>query len=375
MAVGETGTDDGCDARARLLFGDERLDRVPKSVASRARAAVFLANEARAESWPRCARMARSTSSCVSPGSRRQSQTTSHTAVTFRAFDASTIVGAIVVASIGSTVAARTWSRPRSRSRASAGDGTSPRTVVKNLSVSGRRRAWFKRSQLLDEPRRLDERVVGDRRHGSVPAGVDPNRNGGSCLAGGAPVTARPSTSTRSPPPSLMQKSAAPRPDAPDRPGQAVVLADLLVGTRGEENVAGRLEALARERRESDRARRHLALHVERSATPHVAVEHLAAPRIDAPFAGIRDDRVGVGRSRRVGPSSRPAAARPGWRGLEPWRSAALDAGGLEVVAQELGGLRLVPGRLTVSRRSRPLRSSVASSRSEIVTTRGAYSA
>jgi hypothetical protein len=59
--------------------------------------------------------------------------------MTFRVFDASIIVGAIVVASIGSTDAAKTLSSSRKRVRAASGEGTSPNTVVKNLTVSGSR--------------------------------------------------------------------------------------------------------------------------------------------------------------------------------------------------------------------------------------------
>ena len=59
-------------------------------------------------------------------------------------------------------------------------------------------------------------------------------------------------------------------------PGQAEPLAHLLVGNRCEHEVARGAKALARERRQRDRARRDLALHVESAATPDLAVPELA---------------------------------------------------------------------------------------------------
>src|SRR5204863_9203625 len=59
-------------------------------------------------------------------------------------------------------------------------------------------------------------------------------------------------------------------------PREAEVVAHFLVGGGGEDQVAGRLEALAGERRDRDRARRDLALHVERAASPDLAVAELA---------------------------------------------------------------------------------------------------
>src|SRR5581483_4226889 len=62
-------------------------------------------------------------------------------------------------------------------------------------------------------------------------------------------------------------------------PREAEVVADLLVGGRSEDQVAGRLEALTRERGDRDRARRDLALHVERAAAPDLVVADLAGER------------------------------------------------------------------------------------------------
>ena len=105
VAVGETGTDDGCDARARPSATNASIAS-QRAVATRARAAVFpRASEARrnpgrgAPGWrarpPPVSRR-------EADGSRRRRRTPPDHV---RAFDASTIVGAIVVKSIGSTVA------------------------------------------------------------------------------------------------------------------------------------------------------------------------------------------------------------------------------------------------------------------------------
>src|SRR5437868_14781782 len=47
------------------------------------------------------------------------------------------------------------------------------------------------------------------------------------------------------------------------QPREAEVVADLLVGRRGEDQVAARLEPLARQRGDRNRIRRDLSLHVE----------------------------------------------------------------------------------------------------------------
>src|SRR6185312_9470770 len=61
-----------------------------------------------------------------------------------------------------------------------------------------------------------------------------------------------------------------------DEPLQAVAGTDLLVGRGDEDQVAGPAPALARQRREGNRAGRHLTLHVEGAAPPDLAVDELA---------------------------------------------------------------------------------------------------
>src|SRR5439155_22120628 len=69
-------------------------------------------------------------------------------------------------------------------------------------------------------------------------------------------------------------------------PRQPDAGADLLVGRRDEDHVACGTEAVARERRERDRGRGDLALHVERAASPYLAVDELAAEGVSVPLRG-----------------------------------------------------------------------------------------
>ena len=63
-------------------------------------------------------------------------------------------------------------------------------------------------------------------------------------------------------------------------PLRAEACADLLVGRGGEDQLAGRLESLSRQRRNRDCLRRDLSLHVERASTPHLAVAKVQLGRI-----------------------------------------------------------------------------------------------
>src|SRR5262245_10580633 len=81
------------------------------------------------------------------------------------------------------------------------------------------------------------------------------------------------------------------QPDEPESP-DAGDTTDLFVGSRDEEEIAGGLEPLADERRERDRIGRNLILHVECSATPDLAVDEVARPRIALPLRRIREHRV-----------------------------------------------------------------------------------
>src|SRR6202043_4146249 len=84
-------------------------------------------------------------------------------------------------------------------------------------------------------------------------------------------------------------------------PGEAEAVAHLLVGGGREDQIAGGLKALARERRDRDRARGDLAFHVERAATPDLVVAHLAREGRNRPFSrvGKNDVRVAEEQQRR----------------------------------------------------------------------------
>ena len=150
-------------------------------------------------------------------------------------------------------------------------------------------------------------------------------------------------------------------------PREAEAVADLLVGRRDEEQVAGRAEALARERRDRDRARRDLALHVERAAPPDLAVAQLARPRIGA---STRPDRRARCRCARAGRDGAAAAAGDPRDEIRPLRhpgvELARDAVRLEVAAQMLGGARLVPGRVDRVEPDQLLQEVVTSSRTSV---------
>ncbi len=181
-------------------------------------------------------------------------------------------------------------------------------------------------AEALDQLRGLDERVVRDRRHRRVaapPANAEHERR--------AHLLGRRREVERLP--GELDPIAGALVDRvlgangvrmlPAEPREPEVDADLLVGGRDEDHVALRLEALARERRHRDRARGHLALHVERAASPDLAVAELAGPRIELPLGRIREHRVRVREEREPRPVAAARDAGDEVRALrEPWRTA-----------------------------------------------------
>ena len=79
-----------------------------------------------------------------------------------------------------------------------------------------------------------------------------------------------------------------------DEPAETVSRTHLLVGDDDEHEIAGERRPLARERGECDRARCDLVLHVERAATPDLAVDEVTRPRVALPFRRIGEHRVRV---------------------------------------------------------------------------------
>ena len=108
-----------------------------------------------------------------------------------------------------------------------------------------------------------------------------------------------------------------------DEPREPEVLADLLVGRGDEDEVAVRPEPLPRQARDRDRARRDLALHVERPAPPDLAVDDARPTTGRAATRPGRRARCRCGRGARASARSRSrGSARRGWRAPAPSRTA-----------------------------------------------------
>ena len=125
-------------------------------------------------------------------------------------------------------------------------------------------------------------------------------------------------------------------------PRRAEARADLLVCSRAEDQIARRLEALARQRRDRNGFRRDLPLHVERAAPPNLAVAQLAAKRVGAPLRRVCEHDVGVGKEEQRGTVAPTWDARDEVRALGDLRvQLAGDARVFEIAAQQLrcGGL------------------------------------
>ena len=80
-----------------------------------------------------------------------------------------------------------------------------------------------------------------------------------------------------------------------DEPAETVSRPHFLVRDDDEHEVACQRHPLTRDRCERDRARRDLVLHVERAATPDLAVDEVSRPRIALPLRRIGEHRVRVG--------------------------------------------------------------------------------
>ncbi len=132
-----------------------------------------------------------------------------------------------------------------------------------------------------------------------------------------------------------------------DEPLEPEARPDLLVGCRDEDQVAFRLEPVACKRGDRDRARGHLPLHVERAATPDLAVAELARPRIGLPFRGVREHGVRMGQKGQPGPAATPRDPGDEVRALRHLRvELTRDAARLEVFAQHLRSPGLVARRI-----------------------------
>ena len=79
-------------------------------------------------------------------------------------------------------------------------------------------------------------------------------------------------------------------------PSDAVGAAGLLVNEADDQEVAvGRTPAAIRQLNPCRHLGCRLRLHVERAATPKLAVDHFATPRVMSPLVGVGEHRVAVG--------------------------------------------------------------------------------
>ena len=206
----------------------------------------------------------------------------------------------------------------------------------------------------LDVPGSLDECVVRDPRHGRVAASsADPHRERGGPLLGRRAQVDRRAAEHETISAALVDRVVTANCVRVrlDEPAEAVAVvpadaAHLLVRHRDEEEVAARSETLALQRGERDRGGGDLALHVERTAPPHLPVHQFARPRIPVPLGGVREHRVRMGKERERG----PAAAREACDDVRAVRlprvQLDLDPVTREVVTEHLRRPDLVPGRV-----------------------------
>ena len=122
---------------------------------------------------------------------------------------------------------------------------------------------------------------------------------------------------------------------------------DLLVGGGDEDHVAGAAPAFARERRERDGGRSHLALHVECAAAPDLVADQLGPERVVLPCGRVGEHDVGMREERERRPVTGAAKPCDEVCTLGHTREElALDPRRLEVVAQQLRRQGLVAGRV-----------------------------
>jgi hypothetical protein len=121
--------------------------------------------------------------------------------------------------------------------------------------------------------------------------------------------------------------------------------------------VAAKIRSPAGSKRgDRDGVRRHLTLHVERAATPDLAVSQLARPRIELPLARVGEDGVRVREqeyARAIASAGQPGDEIRALRhfGVE----LDLDAALTEIGTQQLGRPGLVPGRIDRVEADQPL--------------------
>ena len=253
--------------------------------------------------------------------------------MTFRFCDALTIVGERVSDSSGSTIAAKKLPIASARATASCGEsGASPVTVFRRAVTSGIS-CWSGTCS----PSFVIRGAAFTSALSAMP-GIDawPER---PCTVAELEALAG----------SLVDQVVAPNRVRVGlaQPLGAEARADLLVGGRSEDEIAGGLEAFTGERGHRDCARGDLALHVERAASPDLAVSQLAAERVRRPLRRIRQYHVGVREKQQAGTVASTGQASNEVRAL--WNARvelALGAALLEIHAEQLRGSGFVPRRV-----------------------------
>ena len=261
--------------------------------------------------------------------------------MTFRSVDASTIVGANVGASSGSTSSPASGETERASASASSAGGRSPRSPRGTPRVSGPSRgAGAIRRQPLDERRRLHERVVGDPRHRRVPAAAaHAQQERRAHLLGGRAEVEGAAGDLDAVAAALVDRvvGAARVRMLADEPVEPEAVADLLVGRGDEDEVAAAAHP----------SRARLAIATALAATwpfmssaprPQTNPSRSSPPNGSRSTRPRRPARRRCARAARATARRRPAEPRDEVRALRHLRvQLALDARVLEVGPQQLG--------------------------------------
>ena len=355
VAVGEAGAADGRDAGARLGPLDEALDRVPERRARWASACRPSARSTRARSRPRRAPRG-------SPARRRQGSSRPESCSPRSPRRARGSRSACARPRSSSARACRRGAARRSRRRAGRARGRG-RAPLRPAAPRRGRRAGRPRppgpargsGRVRGEApatsrRRLDERVVGDPRLGGVPAAAAHAQREGRAhlLRRRAEVEGLAAEHDPLAAP-FVERVVGPHRVGVflDEPFEAEAVADLLVGGRNEDQVACGPEALARERGERDRRARRRGPSCRARRGPR------RRRRRDRADQGSRDhsrgsaSTVSVWQRRASDGPSPPArrATRFARSGTLAYSSASTPLPA-RYSLEQLGGVRLVPGRV-----------------------------
>jgi hypothetical protein len=205
--------------------------------------------------------------------------------------------------------------------------------------------------QALEQRAELEQRVVADPRQGSVPrAPPGPDRQPKDPLLAERDRVEAAVVALESHAASLVDDEVGPHEVGAllAEPARAEPAARLLVRRRNDQKLApSRPPALGCERRDRGDLCRDLALHVERTAAPDLAVDHVAAPGITAPFRRIGGNGVGVAEQTQRRSVGIPRETRDEVRALgDAARELAFEARVGQHLAEQLLDRTLATGRV-----------------------------